>query len=106
MESDPVTQKQFADHTADDVRQFNALHEAIAALPTKADMDRLATKDDISELVAVYKNFQLAGRIISGGGKWTWRTIMVVAGVITMLGIITGGLKGFLALLFSWAMPK
>lgn len=106
MDNEPVTQKQFREHSADDARHFKAINEAIAALPTKGDMDKLATRDDMKEVLEIWKNVQLTGRILSGGGKWAWRTILVVAGIIGAVGIITGGLKAVIAGVVSWATFK
>lgn len=90
-------------HENDDKEQFGKIHESIAALPTKEDLSKLATKDDIQKVVSLYNNLVLAGQIISTGGRWSYRALIGVAMVITLLGILTGGLKAAVIGIAAWA---
>src|SRR4051794_9119722 len=76
----------FANHEQSDLMQFQAIHAAIADLPTKKDLEPLATKKDIQEALTFYNNIQFAGKLISGGGIWSWRIIMGIATLITVVG--------------------
>lgn len=91
------------DHMEDDRRfQHKMVEEVIPSLATKADLKKLATEESVRELVHLQRNFLTAADILSRGGKWTYRAVLVLASLLTALAIITGTWKAFAA----WALSK
>lgn len=75
-------------------------------IPTKEHIANLATKDDIKEIVKIYDNMKLAGNIISGSGKWSYKALLILAGIIAAWVVIFGGAKAALAWGIAALMPR
>lgn len=71
--------------------QRTLIQESVVAIEKK--LETLATKEDVRGVVQAYKSFMLAEKIITGGGKWSFRALVVIATLIGALIVILGGFK-------------
>lgn len=105
------------DHERHDDGRFESGAKQMALLATKEDMQelkallvdetgevRFATKHDVSPVIELYNTLAMSGKIVSGGGKWFSRAVLVTASLIIAFGVISGGFKAFLAGIIGWVM--
>lgn len=59
----------------------------------------LATKEDTDRILSVFTSFKIAATV----GKWGYRTIIVVAGLVLAITAIIIGLKATAAAFIGWA---
>lgn len=76
-----------------------SIHEALEHVATKNDLKSL--EKSVRGVVHLQKNLIIAGDIASLGGKWGYRAILVLASLMTALGIIFGGWKLIFAFIFG-----
>lgn len=89
--------------TKDDLESFRAsIEEGRKLLATKADLDALATKTDVAEVVTAWRTIKLSAVIVSGGGKWTFRFILALAALFGAWAVFKGGVVAILASLIQW----
>lgn len=75
----------FRQHEEEDTKRFNAIEARLAQVPTKADIEE-AVKE------ALFDFFK-------SSGMFTKNFVLTLAALLVAIGVITGGLKSFLALL-------
>lgn len=80
---------------------LKAQDKKISVLATKDDLKKLATKEDIRNVVNVYNAFVTAGNIVSKSGGWLSKIIPLVASIIIAIGVISGAWKMMVAWLLS-----
>src|SRR5678810_507541 len=86
---------------ADHAFQEKMANEVLPTLATKKDLEGLATEKSVREVIHLYKNLEQAREILSGGGKWSYRALLVVAGLVGAVVTIVGGWKYLVALIFT-----
>lgn len=84
------------------------VREVLESSQTKMQntIDTLATKEDIREIKTFMENVDLTFKVIRGTGRWGKTAILTIAGLFIAFGIITGGIKGFIAAIAGWAIGK
>jgi hypothetical protein len=93
------------DHIEADHDFQQKMVDLIPTLVTKEDIKGLATEKSVRDVVHWQKNIVAAGEIISGTGRFSYRTILILASLLGALAIITGAWKGILAWALT-AVPK
>ena len=76
-------------HQEEDMVHFKAMDEK---------MDTLATKDDIKEMKDAFEDFTKAVGFLKTGGKWGYRTLLVLATIVVSIVAIGGGFRT----MFQW----
>lgn len=79
-----------------------AKHEDLAGLATKKDLEGLATQKSVEDVLRVFNSVKLAIRITETTGKFSYRTLLVIAAIVVSLGVIVGGWKAFIVWLSSF----
>jgi hypothetical protein len=92
-----ISQEQFDRHLEDDKKSFKALNDKL---------DLVATKKDMEQIVEAFNTIKTAGILLAGGGKWGFRILTTLAGIVIAWGIVTGGLKAAVAAIFGWAISS
>ena len=64
---------------------------------------KFATKKDVAPVIELYDTLSLSAKITTKTGRFLQWVILTIAGLIIAFGIVTGGLKGFLAGVAAWA---
>lgn len=90
------------DHEKADIERFKQITDAMANIATKEDLKGLATEASVRDVVHWQKNIVTAGEILSTGGKFSYKTILVLATLLGALSVITGAWK----VAFLWLLPK
>lgn len=96
-----MRQKQIDDQREND-RRLAGMRNDILGLPAKQDVTdlrnlivddngelKLATKEDVGEVLNVFKNLKTAAGIIGGTGHWTWKILMGIAMLVAVLTFIS-----------------
>lgn len=81
------------DHERHDDERFAAMTALMEKMPTKADLDKLASKEDVARLNNIVHNFTLGVQLLSSSGKLLYYVVIGVATLIGAVSIITGGWK-------------
>ncbi len=89
------------DHERADAERFKQINDALAGLATKKDLQGLATEKSVRDVVHWQKNVITTAALISGGGKWFYRAVLITAPFIAALAVIFGGWKWLAAFLFK-----
>lgn len=97
-------------------RRLSAMQTSILGLPAKQDVTdlrnlivdstgnlKLATKEDVDQVLTVFKNLKTAASIVSGSSHWAWRALVGLAMFIALISFITGGFKIAAAFLINHA---
>lgn len=111
-----LRQKQ-ADDQNENERRMSSMHSTILGLPAKQDVTdlrnlivddhgnlKLATKEDVDQILTVFKNIKSAASIIGGTSSWFWRLLVGFAMLIAVLTFIFGGFKAAGAYLLTHAL--
>lgn len=99
--------------------RFEAGDRRMDMLATKKDLEalrslfidpitgqsKLADKQDIAMFNTYVNNFTVASRVLSTGGRWIYRTLIVIAIIIGATSLIMSGIKGAGANLVHWFAP-
>lgn len=99
-------QKDYADsdrawkeaHERHDDSRFLSMGDLMKNMPTKDDLGTLADKEDIARLNGIVHNFLLGITITQKLGKWGFRAVVFVGGVVG--GILV--LKGWFIAVLAW----
>ena len=92
IDSDLSFQKEYSDS------RIKFMEEILPGLATKDDLKLLATEESLREMIHTYKNFEQAKVLISGGGRWGYSVLLIIAGLIGATVTIVGGWKYLIAL--------
>lgn len=82
-------------------RRIEEQNKLIATLATKKDIEGLATDKSVKDLIKWQKAIIVGGTAISTGGKWFYRTVLILGPFVAALLVITGGWKTLVGFLFS-----
>ncbi len=88
IESDHLFQKKF-------------IEEILPTLATKDDVSKLATEQSVRDVVHWQRNILQAGEILSVGGKFGYKAILILATFLGALSVITGTWKTILVWTFA-----
>lgn len=89
------------EHEERDNERFAAQGKRFDEMATKRDLELLATKKDIQELLKTLESFNSAVKIVSSSGKWLYRFALVLASLIVAFTVISGGWKAIVVWLFG-----
>lgn len=98
-------------------RRLSEMHRTILGLAVKKDVTdlknlivddrgalKLATKEDVDQILLVFKNIKTAATILSGTGSWAWRFLVGFAMFIAMILFISGHVKIAIGYLIDHAL--
>ena len=105
------------EHAQNDKRHFDDIAQLLKGQPTKEDFVKfqatieegtklLATKQDMAELLTVWNNIKIGAGFVSGGGKWAYRFILLLAALFGAWAVVTGGLKAMAIAISHWALSR
>lgn len=65
---------------------------------------KFATAENVAPMLDFWNKAVLSARIVDGGGKWFYRAVVGIAGLLIAFGVISGGLKAFIVGIATWAV--